>query len=53
MKKRFPTFAFLILIIGVIWLLQELNFLTIDVPWIPLVIIALSLGWIINSLIKD
>lgn len=48
MKHRFPTFAFLILIAGIIWLLTELGVLTIDIPWLPLVVIVLSAGWIVN-----
>ncbi len=48
MQRSFPTFAFLILIAGVIWLLTELEILTIDVPWLPIVVIILALGWIIN-----
>ena len=48
MKKSFPTFAFLVLVAGVIWLLTEIGILTIDIPWLPIVVIILALGWIIN-----
>ena len=48
MKKKFPTFAVLVLIAGIIWLLSELKIINIDVPWLPLIVIVLSLGWIIS-----
>jgi len=48
MRKRFPTFAFLVLVVGIIWLLTELGLVRIDIPWLPIVVIVLSLGWILN-----
>jgi len=44
----FPTFALIVLFIGVFWLLNELNVLKVKVPWIPIVIIVVALGWIID-----
>lgn len=48
MKRSFPTFAFLVLVAGVMWLLTELKVITIDIPWLPIVVIVLALGWIVN-----
>ncbi|MEK6825358.1 MAG: hypothetical protein AABY00_01075 [Nanoarchaeota archaeon] len=48
MKNKFPTFAVLILIASVIWLLTELKVIKIYIPYIPVIAIILSLGWIIN-----
>ncbi|MDP2925846.1 MAG: hypothetical protein Q8N99_05735 [Nanoarchaeota archaeon] len=48
-KLRFPTFAIVLLIVGVIWLLNELDILPWkDIPWIPLVLIIIAVGMIIN-----
>ena len=47
-EKRFPTFAWLVLVFGVIWLLQELKFIKFDVPWLPIIVIVVSVGMIIN-----
>ena len=47
-KKGFPTFAVLLLIVGVLWLLSEINVITISVPWWPVILIVISLGWVID-----
>lgn len=47
--RRFPTFAIFILIIGIFWLLNDLEVITIGIPWVPVILIVLALGWIINS----
>jgi len=48
MKKTFPTLAIIVLVFAVAWLLSELNYLKIDVPWLPIILIIISLGWIFN-----
>lgn len=48
MKKRFPTFAVVLLVLGLLWLLSSLHLLNIDVPWIPLIIVIIAIGMIIN-----
>lgn len=47
-KKGFPTFAVVILVIGVSWLLNDLNIFSFKIPWFPLVLIILVLGWIVD-----
>jgi hypothetical protein len=44
----FPTFALVVLLIGVFWLLNELNVLKVKIPWIPIIIIVVALGWIVD-----
>jgi hypothetical protein len=44
----FPTFALIVLLIGVFWLLNELNVLKVKVPWVPIIIIVVALGWIVD-----
>lgn len=48
MIKKFPTFAVILLVIGLIWFASELGLMVIKVPWIPLIIIIIALGMIIN-----
>lgn len=47
-KKGFPTFAFLLLIIAILWILTEINVITINIPWFPVIIGIIALGWIID-----
>lgn len=47
-KKGFPTFAFLLLVIGVLWLLSSVGVITVDVPWWPVVLIIVASGWVID-----
>ncbi len=51
-KKGFPTFAVLLLIVGVIWLLSEIGAITIVIPWWPVILIVVALGWIIDNYAK-
>ena len=45
----FPTFAVLLLVVGILWLLSDLKVITITIPWWPVIVIVLELGWIVNS----
>ena len=49
-KKRgkFPTFAVIVLIAAVVWFISELGYLEIDIPWVPLILIVVALGWVFN-----
>lgn len=47
-KKGFPTFAFLLLIIAILWILTEIGIITINIPWFPVIIGVIALGWIID-----
>lgn len=46
--NRFPTLAVVLLIVGILWLLNDLNIFVIDIPWIPIALIAVSAGMIFN-----
>ncbi len=48
----FPTIPILLLIIGTLWLLSDLEVITIDIPWFPIILIVFAIGWLINSLAK-
>ena len=48
MGKRFPTFAFVVLILGLLWLAVEMHWITIPIPWLPLIVVVVAAGWIVN-----
>ena len=51
-KKGFPTFAVIVLILAVLWLLSETGILTLSIPWIPLIVAIVALGWVIDYYTK-
>ena len=51
-KKGFPTFAVLLLIIAVLWILTEISVITINIPWFPVILGVIALGWIIDHYSK-
>jgi len=49
MKKGFPTFAAILLIIGAIWLLSDLKIIQIvNIPWIPVILLVVAIGMLYN-----
>jgi len=52
MKKRFPTFAFVLLAVAIIWLLNDLKVIAINIPWIPIVLGIVAIGMIINRYVE-
>jgi len=48
MARKFPTFAFIVFIFALVWLLKDLRIISINVPWIPVVLGVIALGMIIN-----
>lgn len=47
-QNKFPTLAIGLLLVGAIWLLNDLNVIKVDIPWIPVVIIVIALGMFFN-----
>lgn len=53
MKRKFPMLAVILLVVGIMWLLTELKVITIPIPWIPIVLIIIALGLIINRYVRE
>jgi len=47
-KRKFPTLATILLVLGIVWFLNDLRVLTFNVPWVPLIIIVIAIGMIFN-----
>lgn len=47
-KEIFPTISIIILVTGILWLINELEILTIDIPWFPVVLIIIGIAGIIE-----
>ena len=49
---EFPTFAVILLVVGIIWLLNDLNVIMVNIPWVPMVLIIVAIGMIYNKFKK-
>jgi len=47
-KPKFPVLAVLLLVLGLVWLLNELQVISLNLPWIPVVLIVIAIGMIWN-----
>ncbi len=45
---RFPTFAVILLVFSVLWLLSDLGVITVRIPWLPIVLMVVATGWIME-----
>lgn len=51
-ERTFPTLGFIILLFASLWLFREMNIVDIRLPWIPVILIIISIGMIFNKLAK-
>ncbi|MFA5856187.1 MAG: hypothetical protein WC867_02445 [Candidatus Pacearchaeota archaeon] len=48
-NNKFPIFAAVLLVLGIVWFFNELNILPwSNIPWFPLILIVIAIGMIIN-----
>lgn len=47
-KEIIPTISIIILVTGILWLINELEILTIDIPWFPVVLIIIGIAGIVE-----
>ena len=54
-KFCFPTFWTIVLLLGIAWLLREMNVIPIevDIPWLPAILVVISIGAIVNHYSKQ
>ena len=50
MKKnvKFPVLGLILLVVGLIWFFNEAGVWNIDIPWWPIILIAVAIGIIVN-----
>jgi len=47
-RNKFPYLGAILLVFSVLWLLRELNVVESNIPWLPIVLIIIAIGIIIN-----
>jgi hypothetical protein len=50
-RRRFPFLAVILLVFAFVWLLREVGFINLELPWLPIVLIIIAVGVIFNRLI--
>ena len=50
--KAFPTFAVVILVLAILWILAETGVITAKIPWFPVILAVIAIGWIIDHYSK-
>lgn len=52
MGGKFPTFAVILLVLGLLWILSDTGVMTVKVPWFPVVLVIVALGIIFGKTAK-
>jgi len=47
-RRGFPTFAVLLLVIAILWLLGDLGVITVSLNWWPIILGIIAIGWIVD-----
>ena len=48
-KAKFPALAVILLLFAIAWILSDLSILVINIPWIPIILLVVAVGMIINK----
>ena len=48
-KAGFPTVAVILLVIAVLWILSDIGVIAVSVPWLPVILAVVALGWVVNN----
>jgi len=47
-RNRFPVLAVILLVFAIAWLFNELGYFHIDLPWLPIILVFIAVGMIVN-----
>lgn len=47
-KPKFPVLATLLLILGLVWILNDLQIINLNLPWVPVILVVIAIGMIWN-----
>ncbi|HLD55489.1 MAG TPA: hypothetical protein VJB35_04480 [Candidatus Nanoarchaeia archaeon] len=49
MKHKFPTFWVIVLIFSLVWFGNEMNWINLSLPILPVILIIIAIGAIFNN----
>jgi len=47
-NSKFPTLAVILLVAGIVWAFTSFGYINFDFPWLPIILIIVSIGMIAN-----
>jgi len=47
-RSKFPTLAVILLVAGIVWAFSSLGYVDFNFPWLPVILIIVSIGMIAN-----
>lgn len=47
-RGKFPTFSFILLLVGIFWLLNEIGVIAINIPWLPIILIGFAISGMLS-----
>jgi uncharacterized membrane protein YoaK (UPF0700 family) len=47
-KPKFPVLATLLLVLGLVWILNDLSVINLNLPWVPVILVVIAIGMIWN-----
>ena len=48
MKKKFPVLGVILLLFALTWIADNLGYIRINIPWIPVILAVVAIGIIVN-----
>ena len=48
MRTKFPVLAVILLLFALVWIFNDLGYIRINLPWIPVILAVVAIGMIIN-----
>jgi len=47
-SPKFPVLAVILLLFAMVWFFNDLGYWHLNVPWLPVIVIVLAIGFIFN-----
>lgn len=49
-RRKFPVLAVILLLFAVVWILSDMEIISVNLPWIPVILAIIAVGMIFNRL---
>jgi len=45
---KFPTLWAIVLVFAIVWAIEEMGYLSTEIPWLPVILVIVAIGGIAN-----